>query len=133
MLKIRLQKVGRKHDPSYRVVLTDSRKAAQSGSVIENLGFYNPRSKKGDTKLDGDKIKEWILKGAKTSDTVNNLLVEKDIIKGAKINVLPKRKPVEAEAVKEGSSAPVAESGQQPAAPTAEKEPAAEAEPAQAA
>jgi len=41
MLKIRLQRVGKKHDPSFRVVLTDSARAARSGSVNEVLGFYS--------------------------------------------------------------------------------------------
>lgn len=86
MLKIRLQRVGKKHDPSYRVVLTDSRQAAKAGTCIELLGNYNP--KRGEPVLKGDKIKEWIAKGAQTSDTVNNLLVKHGIIEGAKRDVL---------------------------------------------
>jgi len=86
MLKIRLQRVGKKHDPSYRVVLTDSRQAAKAGTCIELLGNYNPQ--RGEPVLKGDRIKEWISKGAQTSDTVNNLLVKHGIIEGKKRDVL---------------------------------------------
>lgn len=93
---VRLQRVGKKHDPSFRVVLADSRRAARSGSVKDILGFYNAR--KNQTMLKGDKIKEWISKGARPSDTVHNLLVKERIIKGPKINVLPSRKKTNEEA-----------------------------------
>lgn len=90
MLKIRLQRVGKKHDPSFRVVLTDSARAARSGSVNEVLGLYS--AKREQTKLSKDKIKEWISKGAQVSDTVHNILVREKVIKGPKKNVLPSRK-----------------------------------------
>ncbi|MBU4223820.1 30S ribosomal protein S16 [Patescibacteria group bacterium] len=90
MLKIRLQRVGRKHDPSFRVVLVDSRRAAKSGSFLEILGVYNAR--KGEPQFDSERIKEWISKGAQLSGTVHNLLVRKKIIKAKKINVLPPKK-----------------------------------------
>lgn len=93
MLKIRLQKVGRKHDYGHRVVLVDSRRAARSGAVREFLGFYN--TKTNDLKLEGEKIKDWVSKGAQVSDTVHNLLVKQKIIKGPKINVLPSKKKTE--------------------------------------
>ena len=90
MLKIRLQRVGKKHDPAFRIVLTDSTRAARSGSVNEVLGFYS--AKREQTKLSGDKIKEWITKGAQVSDTVHNILVRGKVIKGPKKNVLPPKK-----------------------------------------
>lgn len=90
MLKIRLQRTGKKHDPSYRVVLTDSRNSAQSGSFLEILGNYGV--KKGETKFDAEKIKNWISKGAKVSDTVHNLLVANKIIEGKKKDVLHHQK-----------------------------------------
>ena len=86
--------MGKKHDPSFRVVLTDSARAARSGSVNEVLGFYS--AKREQTKLSGDKIKEWMAKGAQVSDTVHNILVKEKVIKGPKKNVLPpKKKSVE--------------------------------------
>lgn len=90
MLKIRLQRVGRKHDPSYRVVLVDSRRAAGSGAVKEILGFYEV--KKGGVRFSPEKVKEWIAKGAQVSDTVHNLLLREKVITGRKIDVLPSKK-----------------------------------------
>ena len=60
MLKIRLQRVGKKHDPAFRIVLIDSARVARSGYVNEVLGFYS--AKREQTKLSGEKIKEWISK-----------------------------------------------------------------------
>ncbi len=91
MLKIRLQRIGRKNDPSFRAVLTDSKNSTKSGRFLEILGTYNPKA--GEKKLDGDKIKYWMSKGAKCSDTMHNFLVSEKIIEGKKINVLPKKKP----------------------------------------
>jgi small subunit ribosomal protein S16 len=92
MLKIRLKRVGRKNDPSFRVVLLDSKKGPQTGKINEILGFYDPR--KDVKELKGDRIKEWMAKGAQVSDTVHNLLVSEKIIEGKKINVLPRKSPV---------------------------------------
>jgi len=125
MLKIRLQRVGRKHDPSFRVVLTDSKNGPKSGKFIEILGTHNPRTDQ--TVLKGDSIKSWIEKGAGLSETLHNLLIEKKIITGKKINVLPKKKPIiseEAKAKEEESKkaeAPASESESSSVeAPTAE-------------
>ena len=106
MLKIRLQRVGKKHDPAFRVVLTDSARAARSGSVNEVLGFYS--AKREQTKLSGDKIKEWIAKGAQVSDTVHNILVREKVIKGPKKNVLPPKKKVAEETKAKVLTEPVA-------------------------
>lgn len=92
MLKIRLQRVGRKHDPSFRVVVTDSTRGPKSGNFIEILGNYDARQK-DKTQLNVERIKHWISNGAKLSDTVHNLLINHNIIKGKKINVLPKKTP----------------------------------------
>lgn len=96
MLKIRLKRVGRKNDPSFRVVLTDSRKAASKGEK-EILGTYDPR--RNDSKLNADKIKEWMSKGAQVSDTVYNLLVNLKIVDGKKRDVRPTIKVAEKEPV----------------------------------
>lgn len=95
MLKIRLQRIGRKNDPSFRVVLTDSKNSAKSGKFLEILGSYNPRVAGDNQKknLNADRIKYWIGKGAKCSDTIHNFLVHNKTIQGKKINVLPKKKP----------------------------------------
>lgn len=92
MLKIRLQRVGRKHEPTFRVVLTDSKNSTKSGKFHEVLGSYDPR--KTGEKVNGDRIKEWMGKGAQLSPTVSNLLIGMGILSGKKVNVLPKKSPV---------------------------------------
>lgn len=92
MLKIRLQRVGKKHDPSFRVVLVDSKRAAKSGAFLEILGSYN--AQKGKVQLEGAKIKERISKGVQISPTVHNLLVKEKILTGKKINVVAAGKKV---------------------------------------
>ncbi len=95
MLKIRLQRIGRKNDPSFRVVLTDSKNSTKSGKFLEILGTYNPKAK-GDSlnrALDAEKIKYWMSKGAKCSGTMHNFLVHDKVIEGKKLNVLSKKKP----------------------------------------
>lgn len=97
MLMMRLQRVGRKNEPSYRVVVVDKRASTKTNKNIDNLGFYNP--KLGVIEIDGEKAKQWLAQGVQASDTVHNMLVTKKIIEGKKINVLPKmtnRKPAEA-------------------------------------
>ncbi len=84
MLKIRLQRTGRKNDPAFRVVLTDSKNATKSGKFLEILGSYNVKS--GEVLFKGDRIKEWIKNGAQVSDTVYNFLVGQKIIDGKKKN-----------------------------------------------
>jgi len=85
MLKIRLQRKGRSHDPKFRLVLTDSRKPPKSGAALEILGSYDP--KKGLSQFKGERIKFWLSKGAKISETVNNLLIDAKIIEGKKKKV----------------------------------------------
>jgi len=84
---IRLSRVGRKNDPSFRVVVVDSKKKTKTGNYLENVGSYDSRSDRIDLKP--ERIKHWIAHGAQTSDTVHNLLVSQKIIDAKKINVLP--------------------------------------------
>lgn len=90
MLKIRLQRTGRKHETTFRIVVTDSKNSTKSGKSLEVVGAYDPRRDEG-TVINGDRIKHWMSVGAGLSGTVNNLLVSKKIIDGKKINVLPKK------------------------------------------
>ncbi len=88
MLKIRLQRVGRKHEPVFRLVLTDSQNGPRSGKALEVLGSYD--SRKGDkAEFQTDKIKEWMKQGVQLSPTVHNILVSKKVLEGKKVNVLP--------------------------------------------
>ncbi len=93
MLKIRLQRVGRKHEPSFRLVLTDSKNSTKSGKYLENLGSYDAR--RGEkSEFKADRITYWVSKGAQLSGTVNNLLIDKKIVTGKKVNVLPLKKAI---------------------------------------
>ncbi len=92
MLKIRLKRVGRKHDPSFRIIVTEKHLGPKSGKYIENVGFYNVL--KGEKDIQGERVKYWIGKGAQVSDTVHNLLVSEGVIEGKKKNVLPKKTPI---------------------------------------
>lgn len=94
MLKIRLQRIGRKNDPAFRVVLTDSKNSTKSGKFKEILGSYNV--KKGEVLFKKDRISYWMSQGAKTSDTIHNFLVHQKLIEGKKKNVLPKKSPTKA-------------------------------------
>ena len=90
MLTIRMQRVGRKHEPIFRLVLTDSKNGAKSGKFLQILGNYDARRGEQAT-FDTDAVKHWISKGAKPSDTVFNMLVERKVVEGKKINKLPKK------------------------------------------
>ena len=106
MLKIRLQRTGRKHEPTFRVVLTDSKNGPKSGRFLEILGSYDARRNQ-DTQLKKERIQHWIAQGAQVSDTVHNLLITHAVISGEKINVLPQKTPIRKEQPAE--EAPVAE------------------------
>ncbi|MFA5934646.1 MAG: 30S ribosomal protein S16 [Candidatus Paceibacterota bacterium] len=105
MLIIRLQRVGRVHEPTFRIVLTDSKFGPKSGKSVEVLGSYDARKGKGNNHVDGEKVKYWISKGAKVSETVNNFLIDEKVLTGKKINVLPKNKIINAKKAKEAEEA----------------------------
>jgi small subunit ribosomal protein S16 len=92
MLMMRLQRVGRKNDPSFRIVVTDKRNGAKSDRHIDRLGSYNP--KLNHVQIDAVKAKEWLGKGVQPSDTVHNILVGQKVIEGRKKNVLPRKSPI---------------------------------------
>lgn len=93
MLKIRLQRTGRKHEPTFRVVVTESVRGPKSGRSIENVGFYD--AKNGTKKIKGDRVLYWMGRGAQVSDTVHNFLVSTKVITGKKrAAFIPKQKEV---------------------------------------
>jgi small subunit ribosomal protein S16 len=92
MLKIRLQRTGRRNQAQFRVVLTDSKNGPKSGRFKEILGSYEPKS--GSVELKKDRIQYWLSVGAQTSGTVHNFLVDQKIVDGKKVNVLPQKSPV---------------------------------------
>ena len=72
MLKVRLQRVGRKNDPSFRVVVIESHRAPKSGAAIEILGNYSARQKR--VVLKRERIDHWVSRGAQMSQTVKDLM-----------------------------------------------------------
>jgi small subunit ribosomal protein S16 len=73
MLSIRLRRTGSTKRPYYRVVVADSR-AWRDGRFVEVLGHYDPRKSPAVVKIDAERAKHWIAKGARASDTVRSLL-----------------------------------------------------------
>ncbi|MCY4654474.1 MAG: 30S ribosomal protein S16 [Dehalococcoidia bacterium] len=73
MLKIRLRRTGARNQPSYRVVVADSR-AARDGAFVDHLGHYNPRTEPPTLSIDQEKAQKWIRQGAQPTDSVKQLL-----------------------------------------------------------
>jgi len=93
MLVIRLFRVGKKNQPSFKIVITDKREPPRAGRFVEEVGFYNPLTK--EKVLRQERIKYWLSVGAKPSATVYNLLVSEKIVEGKKIIVHKKSKKKE--------------------------------------
>ncbi|MDW7739899.1 MAG: 30S ribosomal protein S16 [Bacillota bacterium] len=72
-VRIRLKRMGAKKKPFYRIVVADSR-YPRDGRFIEEIGYYNPTTTPTTFKVDEEKVRQWISKGAKPSDTVRALL-----------------------------------------------------------
>ncbi len=92
MLKIRLQRIGRKNDPAFRVVVIDSHRGPKAGKYLEMLGSYRPHN--DFVQLKGERILHWIKQGAQVSDTMHNLLITHGVREGKKINKLPRKSPI---------------------------------------
>lgn len=71
MLKIRLQRIGKRKDPKFRIILVDSKKSSKSGAFLEILGSYNPKDKKLSIKK--ERIEELKKTGAVLSESVYKL------------------------------------------------------------
>lgn len=73
MLAIRLARIGKKKRPFYRVVVMDKRKP-RNGRTVEVVGTYDPLKKPAEIKLDAERVKFWLGRGAQPSDTVRSFL-----------------------------------------------------------
>ncbi|HEX7345337.1 MAG TPA: 30S ribosomal protein S16 [Candidatus Limnocylindrales bacterium] len=82
-VRIRLTRVGATKQPTYRLVVADSRSARDS-RAIDTLGHYNPRTEPIELNVDADKAKEWLAKGAQPSDTVVRLFKRAGILPAGK-------------------------------------------------
>ncbi len=92
MLKIRLQRTGRKNDPHFRLIVAESTLKPKTTQFAEIVGTYNVKA--GIFEAKADRVKHWMSVGAQATPTVHNLLISKGIIEGKKVNVLPKKSPV---------------------------------------
>ena len=105
MLTIRLSRIGKKNKPMYRLIISEKARDPY-GRALEILGSYNPYTKELEAKA--ERITYWISQGAGTSATVNNLLIEKGIIKGEKMKTVKintkKRKAEEAKKKEESKA-----------------------------
>lgn len=106
MLAIKLQRVGKKHQPGYRLVVAESR-SKMAAPPVEDLGSYSTVTKQAH--LNAERVSYWLGVGAQPTVTVHNLLVKQGVVKSPKIQmkfkVVEKPAPVE----KPAEAAPVAE------------------------
>ncbi len=121
MLMIRFQRIGRANDPAFRIVVLEKERAAKAGNIVEQVGTYNPRSKA--LTLNEEQVKHWIAMGAQPTDSIRNLLINKKVIEGKKVNALPKKTPQ----VDEAAIAAAAEAEKKAAADAAAAKAAEEA------
>jgi small subunit ribosomal protein S16 len=112
MVKIRLRRVGAKKQPSYRVVITDSR-SPRDGRFIENVGFYNPRTEPPTVEIKEDRALYWLSQGAQPTDAVAGLLTRQGTMErlaryksGESLDVLLAEAAAEREQLAEKASEP---------------------------
>ena len=78
-VRIRLKRMGAKKRPFYRVIVADAR-APRDGRFIDTLGTYNPLTNPADVKLDPEKVRLWLARGAQPSDPVRHLLAREGLL-----------------------------------------------------
>lgn len=80
--KIRLKRLGGKHDPHFRIVIADSRKQ-RDGRAVEELGYYCPTGAETTLEVDAERVRHWLSMGAQPTETVQSLLVKAGVLEGA--------------------------------------------------
>lgn len=86
MLRIKLARIGKRKQPSYRILVMERQKDPW-GTFIENVGTYNPLTNPATVQLNEERIKHWLSVGAEPTDTVHNMLVSAGLIDAKKKNV----------------------------------------------
>lgn len=81
-VRIRLRRMGAKKRPFYRIVVADAR-APRDGRFIETLGTYNPLTNPAEVKVQADRVRLWLSRGALPSDTVRHLLARQGLLESA--------------------------------------------------
>lgn len=133
MLMIRFQRIGRKNDPAFRIVVLEKTSGPKAGKYVDLVGTYNPKTKA--VTLKPELIREWMGKGAQVSPSLHNLLIKQGVLEGTKHAVVSKKNLEKNKAAQEEAAAAAAAAASAPAAdeaPAAEETPAAdEAAPAE--
>ena len=120
-LKIRLARAGTKKRPVYHIVIADSR-SPRDGRYIERLGYFNPllaKDHKDRLKLDLEKVKAWMAKGAVATDRVSRFLDDAGLMKREQRNNPEKAKPKKKAQERAAAAAAAPAEGAAPAAPAA--------------
>jgi small subunit ribosomal protein S16 len=103
MLAIKFKRIGKKHQPSFRIIVQEAREKV-NGLNAEDIGWYSPVTKKFD--IVKERALHWISKGAQPTDSVHNLLVTAGVLSGAKRPVHNVLKAGEAAKAPEAAAAP---------------------------
>jgi small subunit ribosomal protein S16 len=127
MLMMRLQRIGRRNEAHFKIVVIEKSKGPKSQKYVDIIGSYNP--KLGNVQIDKDKASNWLSNGVQPSDTVRNFLIDQGLLEGQKVNVLPKKSPTKKRNAPEEEKAPepVAEEPASEDTASAEEAPAEEA------
>jgi small subunit ribosomal protein S16 len=83
MLKIRLKRIGKSGQPSYRIVVTESTNP-RDGRAVEEIGIYNPRTKPSTFDVNKEAAQKWLKNGAQPTDTVAQYFVKLGLLKSLK-------------------------------------------------
>ncbi|MDX9778852.1 MAG: 30S ribosomal protein S16 [Patescibacteria group bacterium] len=117
MLMIKLSKVGKTNKKVFRLIISEKGRDPY-GRALEILGAYNPYSK--ELQVKGDRVQYWLSKGAGMTATVNNLLITKEVIEGAKVTASKKGKVNEKRVAQLQAKADKKKASETPAAPEVE-------------
>jgi small subunit ribosomal protein S16 len=92
MLMMRLQRIGRRNEAHFKIVVIEKTKGPKSQKYVDIIGSYNP--KMGTVTMNEEKVQKHLAHGVQPSDTVYNMLVTKGLVEGRKRNNLPQKSPV---------------------------------------
>lgn len=123
---IRLQRIGRKNDPAFRILVLEKTSSPKAGSYTDLLGTYNPKTKA--FTVAADRLKDWMGKGAQVSPSLWNLLVDKGVIEGKKTADVVSKQNLEKNVAKKAEEAAAAAAAEAEAAKAAEEAAATPAE-----
>ncbi len=138
MLMIRFQRIGRKNDAAFRIAVLEKTAGPKAGKYVDLVGSYNPKTKAAT--INGDRVKEWVAKGAQVSPTAMNLFIKEGVYEGKKIPAVSKKnleknnakREEEAAAAKAAAEEAARAAAEAAAAPAVEEAPAEETAPEEA-